>query len=68
MTFLSELVYDENQQFEKYLSEIQKIVVKERIRLGYKAILLKNGYWLVYKDSHHMVINKLGYDSFVRMQ
>lgn len=47
-----------------YLSEEQRIVVEYRIKIGYYCEMLKNGYWLCYKNKHKMIINGLGYDTY----
>ena len=48
-----------------YKTEVQKVVVENRVNQGYSADRLSNGNWLLTKNNHTMVINALGYDVHV---
>lgn len=50
-----------------YISKEQQAVVEYRISIGYAAERLSNDYWLVYKGRHKMIINGLGYDTYVKL-
>lgn len=48
-----------------YISEEQKIVVEYRIKSGYNAEQLSNGFIHLWKGKHQLIINGLGYDTYV---
>ena len=48
-----------------FISNEQKAVVEFRIRDGYKFKLLSNGFIHLWKGSHQIIINGLGYDTYI---
>ena len=49
-----------------YIAIEQQVVVECRIKQGYSCEMLSNGFYRLIKGRHTMVINGLGYDTYVR--
>lgn len=49
-----------------YISIEQQVVVEYRISQGYSCTMLKNGFYQLIKGRHQMVVNGLGYDTYVK--
>ena len=48
-----------------FIANEQKAVVESRIKDGYSYITLSNGFYELIKGKHKMIINGMGYDTFV---
>lgn len=51
-----------------FLSKEQKTVVLYRLKCGYEAVKRRNGYYLLFKGKHRMLIDACGYDQYVPVQ
>lgn len=49
-----------------YIAIEQQVVVECRVKQGYSCEMLSNGFYRLIKGRHTMVVNGLGYDTYVR--